>query len=150
MPNINRWGPAVWNLFHCMTINLKDQHFDNAKNLLYKIITNICFNLPCPDCKEHASKIIKNINVNSFKTKNDFVIFIFQFHNLVNLKTNKPVLKHDILKQYENMNFINVINEFYIVFNQKYNNQNLIMASFNKNTMLKSFKTDIILFLKYC
>lgn len=150
MASINIWGPAVWNLFHCISIKVKPEQFKNCSPLIIKIIKNIAFNLPCPECKEHASKILKNVTHENFKTQNDLINFLFNFHNHVNGRTNKPQYSFEILEKYKNMNFIQVINHFYVVFSKKYHNMNLMLAQFNRNNMIKTFQTDIVSLLQYC
>ena len=150
MTSINVWGPATWNLFHTISIKIKDEHFINKRPLIIKIIKNIVFNLPCPDCKEHGIKIFRNITYDNFKTKNDLINFLFNFHNLVNYNTRKNKSEFNILQKYKAMHLINVINNFYIIFNKHHYNSNLLLMQFNKNNMMKEFKTDIAELIKYC
>ncbi len=150
MTSINIWGPAVWDLFHCISIKVKSEQFQNCSPLIIKIIKNIAFNLPCPECKHHAIEIFKNISHHNFKTKNDLINFLFNFHNHVNDRTNKSHYSFEKLEKYRNMNFIQVINHFYVVFSKKYNNMNLMLAQFNRNTMIKTFQKDIVELLQYC
>ena len=77
-----QWGTATWYLFHTLAEKLKPE-YDNpveVKNL-YSIIKKICLNLPCPDCTQHATKILASANENYFtSSKEIFKTFLFQFH----------------------------------------------------------------------
>ena len=52
-----QWGNATWYLFHTLAEKLKPE-YDNPSEIraLYAQIKNICQNLPCEDCKNHATR----------------------------------------------------------------------------------------------
>ncbi len=53
------WGNSTWLLFHTISEKIKDDYFLKEKNNILNYITNICYNLPCPDCSVHATNFIK-------------------------------------------------------------------------------------------
>ena len=150
MTSINTWGPSVWNLFHCMSIKLHEEQFNQSKFITIEIIKKICYNLPCPTCREDAMKIVKNLQPEKFKTKQNLINFVFNFHNHVNKKLGKPDYDFKDIDKYNNYNLLNCIDTFLIVFKKNYKNQNLMLASFNKNNMLKNITNDFKVLIKLC
>ena len=81
MATKKEWGNATWYLFHTLSFKMKDEHFDELKNDFLNICTKICATLPCPDCSEHATEIMRNVKRENIKTKKDLQLFFFDFHN---------------------------------------------------------------------
>ena len=83
--NSNNWGTITWIFFHTLAEKIKDEHFENNKEFFINIIIKTCNHLPCPDCSEHATKVLSQAYLNNIKTKKHFVEFLRQFHNIVNI-----------------------------------------------------------------
>ena len=58
MVSKKEWGKAVWFLLHTLTYKLNN---DGHTKLLMNQFFNICNNLPCSDCSNHANNIIKTM-----------------------------------------------------------------------------------------
>ena len=96
------WGKYTWYLFHTMVEKIKEEYFEEEKNNLIGQIKNISANLPCPDCSEHASKLLNSYkNYHLIKSKENLINFIFEFHSIVNQKLEKEEFKKEDLKQYK-------------------------------------------------
>lgn len=98
------WGRTTWKLFHHMVNELKEERTDLIQPIL-TIIRNICRNLPCPECSEHATLLLNRLNLSSIKTKRDLVKCIHELHNKVNTRLQKRELtleEHDLLYKYVN------------------------------------------------
>ena len=74
------WGNISWILMHSLAQKVTENKFLDCKQILIKIIFDICNNLPCPDCREHANKLLKTSNRPSLEnSKNKSLILkIFQ------------------------------------------------------------------------
>ena len=48
------WGTFTWILFHWMSVQIKERYFVEERDNLVNIIKEICENLPCPSCRDHA------------------------------------------------------------------------------------------------
>ena len=138
---MQKWGPITWNLFHTMAEKIKDDKYDQYFPELWKHFTRICHSLPCPHCSEHATHYIKQYRQSQFKNKELFKIFIFQFHNQVNVNTSKDVKKVDILKKYRKVKFAETFNDFICEWNyqMKQKNMNLIAHNFIRKQTIKDF-----------
>tara|TARA_Y100000389_G_scaffold204442_1_gene257007 strand:- start:30934 stop:31392 length:459 start_codon:yes stop_codon:yes gene_type:complete len=147
------WGPIIWNLLHCITLKIKDEHFDKEKSNLIEMIQNVCNNLPCPMCASSAIKILKTRKISSVQNKNQLIIFIFFLHNEVNKKTKKRIAKKEIVDIYKTKNFINILNDYYNLMNYrlKYNERLMYMIHRRKSFINKYrnyFKNNISKFDK--
>ena len=69
------WAVSTWQLFHTMIEKASEEFFIKNKNIFFEIIKNICNNLPCPDCAEHARYVMNNININPYP-RNNFLHFV--------------------------------------------------------------------------
>lgn len=133
------WGPATWILFHTMAYKIKPQHFNDKKKELISILKNITSNLPCPDCTEHAKKIMGGLKSNSINTKDDFIEMLYYFHNHVNEKLGKKQFLMDDLNVYQDYILLNVINDFLNSWNNLPKNVNMVGESFRRRVVLREF-----------
>ena len=134
--NKEKWGNTVWFLFHTLACKIKHDKFSNNKNVLMEIVTLTCNVLPCPDCSQHATNSLKLVNVDTIKTKEDFILFLFNFHNHVNKLLDKPVFNFNNINKYESANFYIILNNFKIIFSANSNIPQLMSASFHRKHTL--------------
>ena len=110
----DKWGPTCWIFFHCLAEKVKEESFKEIYPIILKIIKDICSILPCPDCRLHATHIINNYRYfHLIKKKVDFKTFVFEFHNLVNIKTGKSIQNKTILENYEKYDFRKATADWY-------------------------------------
>jgi len=118
--------------------------------VLFNFITQVCHNLPCPTCAEHAKAYIARLKKKpEFLTnKTLFINALYIFHNDVNERIKKPMLTYDELKVlYRGKNLINVYNNFVQNFHSTAN-LTLINQNFHKKRILHAFKIWIIAHIK--
>jgi len=118
------WGRITWIFLHVTSSKIKDDYFDSFKDEYLEMCKKICKNVPCGVCKRHASIVMDNIDFELIQTTNDLQSFFYDFHNSVNIGTDKPVFPEENLSNY---------NEF---------NTEIVIAVF-KIIMEKTFKKDI-------
>lgn len=134
------WGPSTWIFMHTLAAKLKETSFNIIGPHLIRVFIQICNNLPCPECSQHAKIFWSKVNTNNIKNKSDLINILFVFHNIVNKKKNYKPFNHENLKYYETKNVIDTYN----IFNKNFNtrgNMTLINESFHRNMMLASLKT---------
>ena len=131
------WGNSTWLFFHVLAEKIKDEEYNNEKENIVKIIKGICNNLPCPDCRQHASNYMAKLNIRHIPTKKLLIDLLFKFHNSVNKKLGKPTLSEDILKKYSNENFQKVITVFINIFSRPVYNTRLMTDNLNRNFFIK-------------
>jgi hypothetical protein len=107
------WGPPFWFFFHTLAEKVKPDMFIQHRTAIINIIQEVCRNLPCPTCAAHAIEYMNNININSIRTKEDFKLMLFEFHNSVNARKKTPLFSYaDLEQKYKRAVFINIVNHF--------------------------------------
>jgi len=134
-----KWGNACWFLFHTAAVKLKDDREDIIPKLL-NIIFNISNNLPCPDCTEHARETLKRLKIDKITTKDSFIVFLHQFHNIVNIRAGNPQFsKEDHDKKYKYAHLGNILKNFVYVMSDNYpTNNNNLMNDMNRKRVVKN------------
>lgn len=133
------WGNATWYLFHTLAEKLKPQYSGNTPEVFH-LIQQICKNLPCPDCQEHAIKTLRTVNSSNIRTRENLIDFIWQFHNKVNARLNKPIfseLERD--KLYKKAITMNVINHFIQVMNKRMGNERGMLNAYYRSKCVGEF-----------
>jgi hypothetical protein len=111
------WGYSTWLVFHTIAEKIKDEKFTEEKDNIIKYIKSICNNLPCPDCSKHSTETLKKFNFNKkINSKDDLKIFLFEFHNLVNMKRKQKISELSVLNNYEKANFQRILTYWYNTF----------------------------------
>jgi hypothetical protein len=132
------WGNATWYLFHTISYKLKPE-FGSEVPIIFNHIKNICNNLPCPDCQEHATRFLSNVNTPLIiSSQENLINFLYAFHNNVNKRIGNKVfskIEHD--QMYSSAITNNVIKNFLSIMDQNNNNEKLIMSSFHRKRHVK-------------
>ncbi len=89
------WGPATWMLMHSMVLKINDNITTSQLNDLKGIIRNICTNLPCPYCTQHALSYLNSNKFDLISTIYGLRIFMHTFHNNVNIRLKKPTITYE-------------------------------------------------------
>ena len=139
------WGNISWILMHSLAQKVTENKFLNCKQILIRIIFDICNNLPCPDCREHANKLLKSSNINNISNKNQLISFLCEFHNIVNKKLKKPTKNiEEVEKQYSKAKLNMIVITFFKVYNSIVYNEKMLADSFKRKFFLKKLLEDLI------
>lgn len=133
------WGPSTWMFIHTLAEKIKEDKFPLIGSSLIQVLIQICNNLPCPECAQHAKQFWTKVKTANIKTKAELINLLFVFHNIVNKRKNIQLFKHDNLNIYKPQNLIQTYNMFSRNFNTR-GNMNLINDSFRREIMLKSLR----------
>ena len=135
------WGPPCWSIMHILATRIKEEDFENKKESLWFIINQICNNLPCPECRQHAVSLMRQTKKeNILKSKDNLEIFLFDFHNLVNKKKGLRLFtKEEYNLKYKKSNIKEVVINFINIFNASSRNNNLMMESFHRQNFIQKF-----------
>ena len=140
MTSKDTWGPATWTLFHTLAEKVKESDFNHLKMEMLTYVKRICHSLPCPDCAAHATKIISKLTPEQFATKENFKMFLFHFHNSVNIRTGKrPFTIEELNARYSRANTFTIIPYFIKVYSHRNTNVRLLVNSFHKDILIKDF-----------
>ena len=144
------WGNISWILMHSLAQKVIENKFVNCKQILIKIIFDICNNLPCPDCREHANKLLKSSNINKVSNKKELISFLCEFHNNVNKKLKKPTKNiEEVEKQYSMAKLNMIIITFFRVYNSVMYNEKMLADSFRRKIFLKKLLEELVKLKSY-
>jgi hypothetical protein len=137
-----RWGEPTWFFFHTISQKVKSESFPLIREELLGHIYNICTNLPCPTCSEHAKEYLKGINFNIIQTKDDLKNMMFTFHNVVNARKGVKLFSRDQLdEKYSKAVTVNIVHYFMFHFQEKYNNVKIIADNMYRERQVKMLQS---------
>jgi hypothetical protein len=135
----SQWGPPTWVFIHTLAEKIKEDHFNAiGKPVIYNIL-QICNNLPCPECSDHAKQFWSKVNINNVNTKQDLINLLFVFHNGVNKRKRSGPFRYVDLQYYKTLNLIDTFNNFTKNFHTK-GNMKMLTESFHRARLLSSLK----------
>ena len=114
------WGRITWTFFHVMSFKIKNEYFDSFKDEYLDMCKQICRNIPCSVCKKHSNIVMDIVDFELIKTKNDLQSFFYDFHNSVNMGTEKPVFPEENMLVYNEFKTEYIIKVFNIVLEKMY------------------------------
>jgi hypothetical protein len=105
------WGPSYWTTLHYMSSSYDNTPNLNIKSTMKNFIYSLPVFLPCKECQDHAFAFIKLSNLDkAVENRKELFIFFYTFHNEVNKRLNKPLMKlSDALIKYKIP-----VNEYYL------------------------------------
>ena len=106
------WGTPTWYLFHSLAEKVDPIKYKKHYMVVWQFIKDICYALPCPFCKEHASNYVDRISIIQINTKEKLIDVLFKFHNDVNLRTGKGHLSREVLVKYKSSNLNKILKLF--------------------------------------
>jgi hypothetical protein len=123
------WGPPIWALFHTMAEKIKEENYTEMYPQIFNWIKQICLNLPCPDCANHASQFLKRVDLKTIRTKAELKMMLFVFHNMVNNKKGYAIYKAEDLDKYREYRLPAVFQIFATSYNMRLGNLKLMSDS---------------------
>lgn len=137
----NVWGNTVWFLFHTLAHKIKESDFDELKNDIIYLVKIVSTNLPCPDCSQDAAYELNKVNFDNINSKEELRLLLFNFHNHVNRKLNKPIFElSELDNKYSKANIKAIYNNFFIIFASNSNTPQLMSAAFHRQHNLPKIK----------
>ena len=145
------WGNTVWYLFHSLIYKIKESHFNEVKDDFIYVVKTICANLPCPECSADANNELNKVQFDNINSKEEVKLLLFNFHNHVNKKLNKPIFKLSQLDdKYSKANIKVIYNNFFIIFASNSNTPQLMSASFHRQYNLPKIKIALDKIIAKC
>jgi hypothetical protein len=144
------WGPATWKLLHTMVLKIDNNITNNQFIELKNIILRILHNLPCPYCTAHALSYIASSNYKGINNISDLRFFIFNFHNNVNKRLNKPLISYEEHVQLYNIPLSIVGKNFIDIYSTNNTGVTMMLYNFHRKQMVQElinyFKKNHYLF----
>ena len=134
------WGEPTWFLFHTLAEKIKDKYFDGLKGKLFNFIKQICNNLPCPECAQHATQYINGVNFDAIRNKSQLKILLHTFHNTVNNIKGYDKFDYTDIDKYNNAITINIIKNFFHHFGKKHYSVRMDISGHQRSVILRNFR----------
>ncbi len=126
-PQNNEWGPEMWKILHGLAEKIgqypqiNHRYITNTgskeeKRLWSILLGSLRLSLPCPLCRKHYTEYINQFSPDKFIhdtniSKELVRTWLFNLHNTVNERTNKPHISIELLSElYNNINFNHSLN----------------------------------------
>ena len=142
MSTKQEWGNACWHLFHGLSFKMKTDDKEII-NKLMSLMYNVCVNLPCPECSEHAKETFLQARRNGIKinTRDELQAFWWKFHNLVNMRTKKQQVSFEDAKtKYEKTRLYPIVNNFVSIMKRNVPGERSMMYTMSRvNAVEKMF-----------
>ncbi len=123
----SKWGVPTWYFMHTYAEKINPNYYKHNNVKCFNIIRVICYNLPCPYCREHAISYLRRVPTGSINTKEKLKNFLWQFHNSVNKRTGKKEVLLDFIVQYKDVNMLKA----WIFFEKNFFSYYKVSRSFN-------------------
>ena len=93
------WGPHAWFFLDSIVISIDNENIADYK-AFFEHIQKV---LPCAGCRTHYGEYLEQNPLTNIKTKDEFLIWIHNLHNLVRKRSKTPPRSMaSVLSFYEN------------------------------------------------
>jgi hypothetical protein len=94
-----RYGPGVWFSIHILALKAVD---NSSKKMFIEFIDILSDTFPCIKCRKHIKNYVSEHPIQKFwNEENGFFKWSWIFHNVVNLRLNKPIMEYsEALEKY--------------------------------------------------
>ena len=135
------WGEKMWFILHIITFNYPEDPTFLDKRHYNDFFTNLQYVIPCDKCKLHYREHLENNPLTpNLDKKEDFVNWLINVHNAVNISKGKPTMTYNkVLNEYKTI-FEKYDKEYSIPDNKK----NSIITIFSKLIKLVGMVTILI------
>jgi hypothetical protein len=90
------WGFLFWKLLHCSAKSFPAGELSaDGRIMINAFLPLLCRYLPCPNCRYHCTLYVKEAATRPINTGDDYWRYTVDFHNAVNLRTDKTTLSYD-------------------------------------------------------
>ena len=134
------WAVPTWLFLHTLAANMPENKYPDLKHETLNQIKKICAVLPCPDCAQHATAYLSQLEVNHIPTKEALKVVLWKFHNVVNMQTKKPQFPLKSLEIYDRSNLAVMYNMFITEFTRPMRNPKMMMDVLSRDRIIVDFK----------
>jgi hypothetical protein len=91
------WGPVIWHALHYITLGYPNNPTEDNKKKYKQFFTLLSDTIPCSICANHYSEnlLIMPLDDKVLENKESLIKWLIDFHNVVNEKNNKPIIKYE-------------------------------------------------------
>lgn len=126
-------------MMHTLAQKLRPEHAYIVPNLLQQF-ENVCRNLPCPDCAEHASRMFATANIRAVVDKDNLIRFLYELHDVVNRRLGKQCPTMDECGElYTRAHTVVILKHFFKVMRDIKSQDKAMIYGFRRQQCLKAF-----------
>jgi hypothetical protein len=114
------WASSTWAFFHSIAENIHPAFYSRNYPYMLAMIKGICANLPCQYCQRHADNYMSRIRSVDVRTKSQFRLLLYNFHNSVNARLGKPQYPLKGLGKYRTRAVGHILRAFLAGFTKSY------------------------------
>jgi len=129
------WGPKLWYFFHIFSEQINDKFFTTNRIEILSLLSDICNNLPCPTCSEHARSYLKKHRFHKIQTNEQLKQFFYNFHNVVNKRLHKEYYPYNEIDLYKRGKILKILDFVYVELSRPVHNDNFTLSFFKKNAV---------------
>jgi hypothetical protein len=91
------WGPVIWHALHYITLGYPNNPTEDNKKKYKQFFTLLSDTIPCSICANHYSEnlLIMPLDDKVLENKESLIKWLIDFHNVVNEKNKKPIIKYE-------------------------------------------------------
>jgi len=139
---LEAWAHPTWLFFHSLAEKINEDFLKKNTLDVLNMIKNICVNLPCPTCSEHAKNYMKHITPDHINSRDKIRLMFLNFHNSVNARTGKQTFSAGGLVKYRLGRFDIIYVHFITSFTKKFNST-LLAGRFSRNSKRKQLGNNL-------
>lgn len=95
--NVNLWGPPMWRMLHSLSF-LPPSVLQHSATVLIEFIHLLQYLLPCIHCRRSYVTFLRDMPLTvDVLTNAQFSEWMYELHNKVNRKLNKPVPTYEVV-----------------------------------------------------
>ena len=126
------WGPKLWYFFHIFSQQINEKLFAEKRSEILSMLSDICNNLPCPTCSEHAGLYLNKHKFYDIQSREQLKSFFYNFHNVVNKRIDKQPYPFSEMEIYKRGQILKILEFTYIELSKPLHNNNLTLSFFKK------------------
>lgn len=90
------WGPIFWTTMHIVSLGYSTNPTTKEQEGAVQFYESLQEVIPCPICRSHYKEFLTNMPVReAVKNRTTLIQWVFNIHNEVNKKLNKPELSFE-------------------------------------------------------
>ena len=116
----NNWGNSVWTFLHVLAEKINPEAYKRNIEYVFGVVKNVCYNLPCPTCSQHARNYLNRVSIETIKDVEQFKQMLYYFHNSVNSIKGYARAEKDILDRYKSITIEETLWNLQIYYAKRY------------------------------